>query len=212
MGRDRTRAFLGRFRKKHLFAPGDHRNCLAAKSGFWSWDWSFLDGEKQRAQAKEELLAVIAPLRRGDGATAEQQAQVDRAARRVEKLNPYPKTLDDSILSGKWELVYTTSAQILCSNRPALLKPSKLYQTLDVAGLKGKNEQINYLGIPESVTAEFTPMNKTTVAVQFKEFGIGPFKFKAPEFFKGELRTTYVDDQMRISRGDKDNLFVLLRA
>eukprot|EP00469_Lotharella_globosa_P009464 CAMPEP_0167772166 /NCGR_PEP_ID=MMETSP0111_2-20121227/694_1 /TAXON_ID=91324 /ORGANISM="Lotharella globosa, Strain CCCM811" /LENGTH=283 /DNA_ID=CAMNT_0007661623 /DNA_START=44 /DNA_END=895 /DNA_ORIENTATION=+ len=211
------RRMLRNFQKNSIIASSnanDRRNRFAVSAGVAStWDLGFfLDGAKKRTTAKEELLSVIKPLDRGDGATEEQQAQVELAARKVERLNPNPRTLDDSILSGKWELIYTTSAQILCSNRPALLKPRKLYQTLDIAALKGKNEQVSYLGIPESVTAEFTPKNKTTVAVQFKQFGIGPFKFKAPEFFKGELRTTYVDEDMRISRGDKDNLFVLLRV
>jgi len=64
----------------------------------------------------------------------------------------------------------------------------------------------------ESVTANFTPVNETTVNVQFDEFGIGPIRIKAPASFKGVLRTTYLDDEMRISRGDKGNLFILLRA
>ena len=73
---------------------------------------------------------MIAPLSKGDGATLEQQEEVDAAARRLEKMNPNPSPLKTGQLSDKWELIYTTSAQILCTNRPTFLKPKKFYQVI----------------------------------------------------------------------------------
>lgn len=64
-----------------------------------------------------------------------------------------------------------------------------------------------------SVTAELTPESKSKVAVkflQFKLFNIIPIT--APDSARGWLDTTYVDSDLRISRGDKGNLFVLVMA
>lgn len=52
-------------------------------------------------------------------------------------------------------------------------------------------------------------MSKSKVAVQFKQFSIGPITFNAPSSFKGELDVTYLDKEVRLSRGDKGNIFVL---
>jgi hypothetical protein len=48
--------------------------------------------------------------------------------------------------------------------------------------------------------------------VQFQTFYIGSLiPIKAPPTARGELEITYLDDDLRISRGDKGNLFVLSR-
>ena len=50
----------------------------------------------------------------------------------------------------------------------------------------------------------------TTPQVQFKEFKIlGLIPVKAPASAAGALEVTYLDEQLRVSRGDKGNLFIL---
>ena len=63
-----------------------------------------------------------------------------------------------------------------------------------------------------SVRAELIPRDDgRTVDVQFKRFGIGWLRIPAPASARGFLETTYLDADLRISRGDKGNLFVLVR-
>ena len=84
---------------------------------------------------------------------------------------------------------------------------------IDAINLKAQNsETVDYglFKIDRKVTADLTPISKSKVAVQFKQFSIGPLlKFNAPSSFKGELDVTYVDSNVRLSRGDKGNIFVL---
>ena len=62
------------------------------------------------------------------------------------------------------------------------------------------------------VKAELTPETKSRVGVQFKQFKLlGLIPITAPESAKGKLDTTYLDEQLRVSRGDRGNLFVLER-
>lgn len=60
------------------------------------------------------------------------------------------------------------------------------------------------------VTADLTPLNARKVAVKFDTFKIGGLiPIKAPGRARGELEITYLDEELRISRGDKGNLFIL---
>ena len=62
------------------------------------------------------------------------------------------------------------------------------------------------------VIAELKPETKSRVGVQFKQFKIlGLIPITAPESAKGKLDTTYLDEELRVSRGEKGNLFVLER-
>ena len=82
-----------------------------------------------------------------------------------------------------------------------------------VQKLAAKNEEWVLLGLlKNSVKAELTPRTDgRTVDVQFRRFGIGWLRIPAPASAKGVLETTYLDETLRISRGDKGNLFVLVR-
>ena len=109
-----------------------------------------------------------------------------------------------------WELKYTTSDAILGRGSQKRIGP--ILQMIDAINLKAFNSEcVDYglLKINRKVTADLKPISKSKVAVQFKKFSIGPITFNAPSSFKGELDITYIDEELRLSRGDKGNLFVL---
>ena len=55
-----------------------------------------------------------------------------------------------------------------------------------------------------------TPKSPSAADVQFVRFSIfGVFGVDAPESARGALDTTYLDENLRVGRGDKGNLFVL---
>jgi hypothetical protein len=164
----------------------------------------------KRARAKEALLDAISRVNRGTTASEEDKIAIDALARALEKLNPTRASLSSSALSGEWELKYTTSASILGMTKPALFRPrGPIYQTIDSAALKARNRET--APFYNAVEADLTPTSKSAVNVQFKKFFVlgGLIKITAPERARGALDITYVDDDVRVSRGDKGNLFVL---
>lgn len=164
---------------------------------------------EKREALKQELLAAIAPLDRGALATEEQKQDVARKFAALERLNPNPASLASPLLNGRWRLLYTTSSSILGTTRPAAFRPrGPIYQLLDGPNLRGKNRET--WPFFNAVEAELVPETKSRVAVQFKRFFIfGLIAVAAPETARGKLDVTYVDETLRLSRGDKGNIFVL---
>jgi len=162
-------------------------------------------------ELKEALLSKIATVERGASASEEDKEEIDLLAQKVENTQKRKNALETEEINGKWELMYTTSASILGLTKPKIFQPSgPIYQTIDAKNLRAFNSE----SAPffNQVSAELTPTTKSSVNVQFKKFGLfgGLIKINAPESAKGKLDTTFVDEDLRISRGDKGNLFVLL--
>jgi PAP_fibrillin len=85
---------------------------------------------------------------------------------------------------------------------------------IDNKNLKAENaEVVSYFGInvKRKVTADLTQSSPSKVNVQFKRFTIGPVSFNAPASFGGFIDVTYLDEDMRLTRGDKGNIFVLTK-
>jgi hypothetical protein len=58
-------------------------------------------------------------------------AKVDKLARELESVNPTKNVLASPLINAKWQLLYTTSASILGTSRPPLLRPQgPIYQTI----------------------------------------------------------------------------------
>lgn len=170
----------------------------------------FLQAKKDKEVVKKELLDAIAPLERGAEASDEDIARVDKIARELEALNPTKDPLQSPFLNGKWELLYTTSSSILKKERLKFLRPNgAIYQAINTDTLRAQNLQTwPYFN---QVTANLEPVNSKKVIVYFDFFKIGGLiSVKAPGRARGELEVTYLDDELRLSRGDKGNLFVLI--
>lgn len=170
----------------------------------------FLQGKKDKEVVKKDLLDAIAPLQRGAEASDEDIARVDKIARELEALNPTENPLESPFLNGKWELLYTTSSSLLKKERVKFLRPNgAIYQAINADTLRAQNvETWPYFNC---VTANLEPVNSRKVIVKFDFFKIGGLiSVKAPGRARGELEITYLDDELRLSRGDKGNLFVLI--
>ncbi|KAL1504056.1 hypothetical protein AB1Y20_010466 [Prymnesium parvum] len=165
--------------------------------------------------AKVRLLAECEAA--AGGRDTERRPGVRESIERLEQLNPTPRPLErPDLLSGCWRLVYTTSDSILGTSRPKWFRPQaqRILQSIDAKRLEAKNEEWLLAGVLKNqVKADLLPREDgRTVDVQFRRFGIGWLRIRAPASARGVLETTYLDESLRISRGDKGNLFVLMRA
>lgn len=105
-------------------------------------------------------------------ATEDDARVVEGLAADLERVNPTKKPLAAAdLLSGRWELLYTTSDSILGKSRPAFLRPGgPIYQTLDATALTARNQESWPLF--NQVFAELEPLSSSQVKVQFKEFKV----------------------------------------
>ena len=180
---------------------------------WWWWGGGGKGGKGARLEEKkDELLQSLSGLSRGVKADEGDKAKVERLAAQLEKMNPTKNVLGPR-LTGRWKLLYTTSESILGSTRPVFLRPfGDIYQILDAEKLKARNQET--LPFFNAVDAELVPEvgRRDTVKVQFTTFYIGGvIPVKAPPSAQGELKVTYLDDTLRISRGNRGNLFILSR-
>lgn len=88
-------------------------------------------------------------------------------------------------------------------------------QTIDAINKRAKNEEcikpLPFLPvIKNSVDASIIPETKSKVKVRFETFNLGPISFQAKNA-ENFLDTTYLDKDLRISRGGRGNIFVLCR-
>lgn len=168
---------------------------------------------------KDALLETVKPLQFGRSVAndKDQQEEIEVLIRQVESLNKSVTPLTDPSLTGTWEIVYTTSSSILRSDKPAFMQSTQIRQDLNISKLTGRNSEIFQLGplqLTNAVEAALTPVSVNRVNVKFLRFSIfGLFKIDVEKSkkFRGWLEVTYLDDDLRISRGNMGNVFVLVK-
>eukprot|EP01083_Nonionella_stella_P094008 263683_1 len=170
----------------------------------------------RRSQLKKEILGLASETNRGLTATDEEKEEMDQLFKKLEALNPTRNPLilakNKPSVNGDWSLDYTTSGAILGKGGFPRIGP--IIQNIDTTTLSAKNsEVVRYaiIDVPRSIAAELSPVDGKFTNVQFKRFQLGPVGFNAPEKFKGALDITYLDEDVRLTRGDKGNIFVLTR-
>ena len=173
----------------------------------------FNTNQKQRAQLKEDILSLASQTKRGLTATPAEQEEMYDLFTQLEALNPTSNPLTKNSINGDWELQYTTSESILGKGGFPRIGP--IVQSINTDTLSAKNsEVVRYffvVNVNRSVSAELSPVNGQLTNVQFKRFTLGPLGFDAPDSFRGSLDVTYLDEDLRLTRGDKGNIFVLTR-
>lgn len=191
---------------------------------------------------KANLLSAIAPVNRGLEMTENQRKAIFSAVAYLEELNPTPQPNQaPDLLDGNWLLMFTTSQELLGIDRFPLYKLGNIYQCLrmsegkifNIAEIKG----LPLLGGLVSVCANFVVVSEKRVKVNFERLVAGsqgligyqdvnsfidtlqsPKKLLAIDFKmkredqKGWLETTYLDQSLRIGRGNEGNLFVLRKV
>ncbi|MGV0104825.1 PAP/fibrillin family protein [Nostoc sp. DSM 114167] len=191
---------------------------------------------------KAALMDAIALTNRGLLATEEQKQAILIAIAYLEDFNPTPRPVEASnLLDGNWRLLYTNSKALLNLDRLPLCKLGQIYQYIRVDTTSVYNIAEIY-GLPYleglvSVAAKFEPVSGRRVQVKFERSIIGLqrlIEYNSPVTFiqqieagrkfpgidvainsdkqQGWLDITYIDNDLRIGRGNEGSVFVLTKT
>ena len=192
--------------------------------------------------AKATVLEAIAGRNRGLLTTDADNERILEAIATLEARAPIAKPLEATeMLTGVWRLLYTTSNGLLGINRFPCYSLGQIYQCVDAKATKIYNiaEVKGGLGLDGlvSVSATFEPTSERRVRVEFNRAVFGFQRllgYVAPQPFieqleteqrfwaidisitsrdqKGWLDITYLDDSLRIGRGNQGSVFVLTKV
>lgn len=189
--------------------------------------------------AKGLLLRELADKNRGINATETDRQYIRSLVAQLEESNPNPKPFEvPHLLEGNWRLLYTTSQELLGLDKIPFYQLGTIYQCVRVLDAKIYNiAEISGLPLLEgivSVAARFEPVGDRRVNVRFERAISGlqrPIAYKSPNSFierieagqkfaaidfkitareqRGWLDITYLDDTMRLGRGNEGSIFIL---
>jgi len=190
---------------------------------------------------KTDLIAMLADKNRGLRANRAEQQSILTAVAAVEITNPTPLPLAaPDLLGGDWRLLYTTSSGLLNLGRLPLAQLGQIYQCIRPATSSVYNiaeiQSLPYLSSLVSVVAKFQPIADRRVQVNFVRSIIGLqslLGYQSPAAFidrisspqpllaidlpinrpnrESWLDITYLDEDLRISRGNQGSIFVLTK-
>lgn len=191
---------------------------------------------------KATLLEAIAGKNRGLLATESDKTAILSAIAQLEDYNPTPRPVEAlELLDGNWRLLYTNSQELLGIDRFPFYNLGQIYQCIrarhgkiyNIAEIVG----IPYLEGMVSVAARFEAVSHKRVQVKFNRFVIGLqrlISYQSPNHFiheiesdkkflavdftlpeqqqQGWLDITYLDEDLRIGRGNVGSVFVLTKV
>ncbi|WP_414529021.1 PAP/fibrillin family protein [Nodularia chucula] len=191
---------------------------------------------------KANLIDAIAGTNRGLLANAAQKQAILAAIANLEDFNPTPRPLEAThLLNGDWRLIYTSSKALLNLDRIPFAKLGQIYQCIRVNTSSVYNIAEIY-GLPYleglvSVAAKFEPVSEKRVQVKFQRSILGLKRliaYSSPATFiqeiesgkkftafdtvinsdkqQGWLDITYIDEDLRIGRGNEGSVFVLSKT
>lgn len=190
---------------------------------------------------KAALLEAIAGTNRGILASESEKQAILAAIAQLEDRNPTPRPLEAiHLLDGNWRLIYTTSRGILGIDQFPLLKLGQVYQCIHAPEAKLYNiaevSGVPFLEGIVAVVARFHRMTDRRVDVKFERSFIGLQRlidYQSPSYFiqqlesekkfaaidfqikdrdqQGWLDVTYLDEDLRIGRGNEGSVFVLTK-
>ncbi|XP_062148611.1 fibrillin-5, chloroplastic [Alnus glutinosa] len=192
-------------------------------------------GDETLAQIKTELSQAVQGVNRGIfGIPSAKKSEIEGLVKLLESQNPTPDpTVNLDKVGGCWKLVYS-SITILGSKRTKLglrdfISLGDFFQTIDVSKGKAVNlikfsaKGLNLLNGQLTIEASFKIASKSRVEITYDKSSITPTQLmnvfrKNYELLlgifnpQGWLEITYVDDEIRIGRDDKGNIFILERS
>lgn len=192
---------------------------------------------------KSELLSALAAQNRGIRTSTNDRAAILSLIVRLEERNPTPRPLEQpDTLAGNWQLLYTTSRELLGIDRPPLVGLGEIYQCIrpnlqTIYNLAEINNNFGLLAGYVAVAARLEPVSAVRVNVRFQKIIVGSQwlagyrsiadwvdradqgdSFRSLQFQlnaeqqQGWLDVTYLDQDLRIGRGNEGSVFVLKRT
>jgi PAP_fibrillin len=187
---------------------------------------------------KADLLRLLADKNRGLQASTAAKQEIELGIAAIEATNPTTQPLQQPDLLGDWRLIYTTSTSLLNLGRIPLCHLGNIYQCIRSGNIYNIAEinSLPYLSSVVSVVASYQPLSDCRVKVDFRRSVAGlqtVVDYQSPGAWIEKLNSgqkllavdfpidnpkanswldvTYLDADLRISRGNQGSVFVLTK-